>query len=170
MQNSLSFDRSHLTLHPFVKNPNFHFLSHHFQKSNSGSKNENFILKSNHIVWPIKWKGILHRLTIWSQKICQYNSVESSLKMGPISFYFEDYSKSARWMILFWLVPCYHTPTLHKNAEKPTVIWFFTHIFITSTVQRWHTILMFHGNFGIISKKAQLTSIHDLCSLPRTSE
>ena len=54
--------------------------------------------------------------------------------MGPISFHFEDYSKSARWMILFWLVPCYHTPTLHKNAEKPTVIWFFTQIFIKSTV------------------------------------
>ena len=54
--------------------------------------------------------------------------------MGPISFHFKDYSKSARWMILFWLVPCYHTPTLHKNAEKPTVIWFFTQIFIKSTV------------------------------------
>ena len=37
-------------------------------------------------------------------------------------------------MILFWLVTCYHTPTLHNNAEKPTVIWFFTQILIESTV------------------------------------
>ena len=131
MQNSLSFDRSHSIL--LQKIEIFFFLVT-IQKSNGGSKNESFTQKLNHIVWPIKWKGILHRLTIWSQKICQYNSVESSMKMGPIFFYFEDYSKSARWMILFWLFPCYHTPTLHKKAEKPPVILFFTQIFIKSTV------------------------------------
>ena len=101
---------------------------------NGDSKNENFNSLQKYRVRPIKWKGILHRLTIWSQKIGQYNSVESSLKMGLIFFHFEDYSKSARWMISFWLVTCYHTPTLHNNAEKPTVIWFFTQILIESTV------------------------------------
>jgi len=69
----------------------FSFFESPLQKSNGGSKNENFILKLNHIVWPIEWKGILHRLTIWGQKIGQYNSVESSLKMGLIFFHFEDY-------------------------------------------------------------------------------
>ena len=88
-------------------------------------------------VRPIKWKGILHRLTLWSQKLGQYNSVASSLKMGLNFSHFEDYSKSARWMILFRLVTCYHTPTLHKNAEKPTVIWFFTQILIESTVLKY---------------------------------
>ena len=135
MQNSLSFDRSHSILLQKLK---FSFFESPLQKSNGGSKNENFILKLNHIVWPIKWTGILHRLTIWSQKIGQYNSVESLLEMGSICFHFEDYSKSAQWMILFWLVTCYHTPTLHNNAEKPTVIWFFTQILIESTVRdRW---------------------------------
>ena len=117
----------------FCKELKFSFFESPLQKSNGGLKNENFILKLNHIVWPIKWKGILHRLTIWSQKIGQYNSVESSLKMGLIFFHFEDYSKSAQWMISFWLVTCYHTPTLHNNAEKPTVIWFFTQILIESS-------------------------------------
>ena len=101
---------------------------------NGDSKNENFNSLQKYRVRPIKWKGILHRLTIWSQKLGQYNSVESSLKMGLNFFHFEDYSKSARWMILFRLVTCYHTPTLHKNAKKPTVIWFFTQILIDSTV------------------------------------
>ena len=85
---------------------------------------------------PIKWKGILHRLTICSQKIGQYNSVESLLKMGLIFFHFEDYSKSARWMISFWLVTCNHTPTLYKTAEKVTVIRFFTQTSVGSTVRR----------------------------------
>ena len=113
----------------FCKELKFSLFESPLQKSNGGSKNVNFILKSNHIVWPIKWKGILHKLTIWSQKIGQYNSVESSLKMGLIFFHFEDYWKSAQWMILFWPVTYYQTPTLHKNAEKPTVMWFFTQIF-----------------------------------------
>ena len=60
--------------------------------------------------------------------------------MGLNFFHFEDYSKSARWMILFRLVTCYHTPTLHKNAEKPTVIWFFTQILIESTVPCFYFI------------------------------
>ena len=77
---------------------------------------------------PIKWKGILHRITIWNQKMSQYNSIESAMKMGLIFSYFEDYSKSARGMILFLLVTCYTTPLLYKNAEKPTVMWFFTQI------------------------------------------
>ena len=72
----------------FCKELKFSFFGSPLQKRNGGSKNENFILKLNHIVRPIKWKGILHRLTIWSQKIGQYNSVESSLKMGLIFFPF----------------------------------------------------------------------------------
>ena len=44
---------------------------------NNDSKNENFNSLQKYGVQPIKWKGILHRLTIWSQKLGQYNSVES---------------------------------------------------------------------------------------------
>ena len=61
----------------FCKELKFSFFESPLQKSNGGSKNENFISVLNHIVWPIKWKGILHRLTIRGQKIDQYNSVES---------------------------------------------------------------------------------------------
>ena len=101
---------------------------------NGDSKNDNFNSRQKYIVRPIKWKGILHRLTICSQKIGQYNPVESLLKMGLIFFHFEDYSKSARWMISFWLVTCNHTPTLYKTAEKVTVIRFFTQTSVGSTV------------------------------------
>ena len=64
----------------------------------------------------------------------QYNSQEFALKMGPIFFYFEYFSKISREMILFLLVTCSYTPIPHKNAEKPTVIWFFTQNFFKSTV------------------------------------
>ena len=39
-------------------------------------------------------------------------------------------------MILFWLGTCYHTPILHKNAEKPTVMGFCTQILFESTVTK----------------------------------
>ena len=55
-------------------------------------------------------------------KMSKYSSLESALKIGLIFFYFEDYSKSARGMILFLLVTCSYIPILLKNAEKPTVI------------------------------------------------
>ena len=55
-------------------------------------------------------------------KMSKYSSLESALKIGLIFFYFEDYSKSARGVVFFLLVTCSHTPTLLKNAEKPTVI------------------------------------------------
>ena len=83
---------------------------------------------------PIKWKGILHRITIWNQKLNQCNTKESALKMGQIFLYFEDCSKSARWMFLFLLITYSYTPILHKNAEKPTVIWLFTQNSFKSTV------------------------------------
>ena len=85
-------------------------------------------------MWPIKWKEILYRITIWNQKMSQYNSLESALQIGLIFFYFEDYSKSARGMILFLLVTCSYIPILLKNAEKPTVIWLSTENFFKSTV------------------------------------
>ena len=71
---------------------------------------------------PIKRKEILYRITIWNQKMSQYNSLESALQIGLIFFYFEDYSKNARGMILFLLVTRSYIPILLKNAEKPTVI------------------------------------------------
>ena len=83
---------------------------------------------------PIKWKEILQGLTIFYQIMSQYNSVESLLKMSQIFFYIADFSKSARWMFLFLLVICYHTPILHKTAEKPTVIWLFTQNYFKRTV------------------------------------
>ena len=86
-------------------------------------------------MWPIKWKEILYRITIWNQKMSQYNSLESALQIGLIFFYFEDYSKSARGMILFLLVTCSYIPILLKNAEKPTVIWLSTENFFKSTVR-----------------------------------
>ena len=75
---------------------------------------------------PIKWKEILQGLTLWGQKITLHNWVESALKMRLIFCYFENYSKSARGMILFLLVICYCTLILYKSAEKPTVIRLFT--------------------------------------------
>ena len=116
MQKSLSFDRSHL-----CKKLKFSF----FELLLHGSKKENFILKSNHIVWPINEREFCIN-NMESEK----RSIQYSLEMGLIFFYFEDYSKNTRWMILFCLVTCYHTPTLHKNAEKPTVMWFFTRSFL----------------------------------------
>ena len=104
---------------------------------NGDSKNENFDVLQKYGVRPIKWKRILCRLTMWSQKIGQYNSVESSLKMDLIFSHIEDYSKSARRMILFWLGTCYHTPKLYKNSEKPSDMWFFTQILFESTVHRY---------------------------------
>ena len=85
-------------------------------------------------MWPIKWKEILYRITIWNQKMSQYNSLESVLQIGLIFFYFDDYSKSARGMILFLLVTCSYIPIPLKNAEKPTVIWLSTENFFKSTV------------------------------------
>ena len=73
------------------------------------------------------------------KKTGQYNSVEYSLKIRIIFSHFKDYSKSAWWMILFCLVTCYHTPTLHKNAEKPTVMRFFTQILFESTMISIHS-------------------------------
>ena len=87
-----------------------------------------------------KWKGILHRITIWNQKLNQCNTKESALKMGQIFLYFEDCSKSARWMFLFLLITYSYTPILHKNAEKPTVIWLSTQNSFKSTV--WYTPLL----------------------------
>ena len=100
---------------------------------NSDSKNFNSLQKYR--VRPIKRKGILHRLIIWNRKMSQHTSVESALKMGQIFFYFEDYSKSARGMILFSLVSCYCTPLQHKTAEKPTVMWLFAQNCFKSTRQ-----------------------------------
>jgi len=65
----------------------------------------------------------------------QYNSLESALQIGLIFFYFEDYSKSARGMILFLLVTCSYIPILLKNAEKPTVIRPSTENSFKSTVE-----------------------------------
>ena len=44
---------------------------------NGDSKNENLNSLQKYRVRPIKWKGILPRLTIWNQKLSQYNSQES---------------------------------------------------------------------------------------------
>ena len=70
----------------------------------------------------------------------QYNSLESELQIGLIFFYFEDYSKSARGMILFLLVTCSYIPILLKNAEKPTVIWLSTEIFLKA---QWPLLIFF---------------------------
>ena len=64
----------------------------------------------------------------------QYNSLESAYQIGLIFFYFEDYSKSARGMILFLLVTCSCIPILLKNAEKPTIIRLSTENYSKSTV------------------------------------
>ena len=63
----------------FCKEFKFSFFESPLQKSNSGSKYETFISLPNHIVWPIKWKEILLRITIWNQKMSQYISQESVL-------------------------------------------------------------------------------------------
>ena len=81
-----------------------------------------------------QWKGILHRITIWNQNFSQHIPEESALKLGLFFSDFEDYSKSAQGMILFFLVTCSYTPIQLKNTEKPTVIWLFTQNCFKSTV------------------------------------
>ena len=60
------------------------------------------------------------------------------IENGSNIFYFEDYSKRAWGMISFLLVIWSYTPILHKNAEKPTVMWFFTKNCFKSTVTTQH--------------------------------
>ena len=90
------------------------------------TQNKNFNSLQKYRMRPIKWKGILHRLTIWNWKFSQHTPVESALKKGMIFSDFENYSKNARGMILFLLGRSYCTLILYKSAEKPTVIWLFT--------------------------------------------
>ena len=86
------------------------------------------------LVWVTVTKEILQGLTISYQIMSQYKSLESVLKMDLNFFHIADFSKSARWMILFLPVICYYTPILLKTAEKPTVIWFSTQNYFKSTV------------------------------------
>ena len=84
---------------------------------NGDSKNENFNSLQKYRVRPIKWKGILHRLTIWNQKFSQYIPEESALKLDLFFSDFEDYSKSAQGMILFLLVMFLHSNTTQKCGK-----------------------------------------------------
>ena len=102
-------------------------------------------------MWPIKWKEILYRITIWNRKMSQYNSLVSAFKIDLIFFYFEDYSKSARGMILFLLVTYSYIPILLKKAEKPTVIWLSAENFFKSTVQASQK----ESKKGILSKSSE---------------
>ena len=65
-------------------------------------------------------------------------------------------------MIFFWIVTCYYTPTLHKNAKKPTVMWFFTQIFFESTVQQKH-IRKRHEDCSIFKEVAPLIKLPVCC-------
>ena len=125
----------------FCKESKFSFFEPPLHFWNGDQKNENFNFLQKYAVRPIKWKGILQGLTIWNQKMSQYNSVESALKMVLIFFYFQDYSKSARGMISFLLDICFFTPILHKTAEKPTVMWIFTQNCFESTVAGYWNVV-----------------------------
>ena len=118
----------YVTLYGLIQKLGFHILSHRYFFVTVTQKMKILILCKS-------MECDLSNEREFYKKICQYDSVESSLKMGLIFFHFEDYSKSAWWMILFWQVTCCHTPTLHKKVEKPTVMWFFTQILFESTVR-----------------------------------
>ena len=142
----------------FCKELKFLFFWSPFQKCYGGSKNENFDSLQKYIVWPIKWKEILQGLIIRNQNMSQYNSVESALNMALIFFYFQDFSKSARGIILFLLHMCHHTPILHKTAEKPTVMWLFTQNCFKNTVIMTHKIRVLRFLLVIYEQETQRTN------------
>ena len=91
---------------------------------NGDSKNENLNSLQKCQVRPIKWKGILHRLTIWNQKLSKHTPVESALKIGLIFSDFENYSKIPPQKISCLFVLVLYTYEHSKTTEKPTVLSF----------------------------------------------
>ena len=65
-------------------------------------------------------------------------------------------------MILFRLVTCYHTPTLHKNAEKVAVIRFFTQTSVGSTVIEGPKFHIFHIHYSWIFYSEDYQSVLNL--------
>ena len=91
---------------------------------NGDSKNKKLNSLQKYRVRPIKWKGILPRLTIWNQKLSQHTPVQSALIMGLIFSDFEIYSKSAPGKISLSIVLVLHTYKMGKSAKKPRVMSF----------------------------------------------
>ena len=108
----------------FYKEFRFSYFEPPLLFCNGDSKNENFNSLQKYRVRPIKWKGILPRLTKWNQKLSQHTPVESALKMGLIFSDFENYSKSAPGKISLSMVLVLYTYELGKTAKKPTVMSF----------------------------------------------
>ena len=131
-----------VALQTFIKNQNSFFESP-LQKSNGDSKNEKFYSLQKYRVRPIKWKGILPRLTIWNQKFSKHTPVESELKMGLIFFYFENYSKIPPGNISYLIVLVLYTHEHSKTTEKPRVmsfspwIGFQTHVWGRVAPEGW---------------------------------
>ena len=89
---------------------------------NGDSKTENLNSLQKYIVWPIKLKGILPRLTKGNQKLSQHTPVESALKIGLFFSDFENYSKSASGKISLSFVLVLYTCEIGKTAKKPRVV------------------------------------------------
>ena len=104
---------------------------------NGDSKNENSNSLQKYRVRPIKWKGILHRLTIWNQKLSKHTPVESALKMGLIFSDFENYSKSSPGKISLLIVLVFYTYEIGKTAQKPRVMSFLPWIGCQTVVYNW---------------------------------
>ena len=87
---------------------------------NGDSKNENLNSLQKYRVRPIKWKGILPRLTIWNQKLSQHTPVESALKMGLIFLILRITQKALQERFpsrLFLYCTHMKLAKLHKNPE-----------------------------------------------------
>ena len=108
----------------FCKELKFLFFGSPLQKSNGGSKYENFISVLNHILWPIKWKEILHRITIWNKKMSHYNSQESALPQPFLKVKNRFFSKSAPGKISLSIVLVLYTHEIGKTARKSRVMSF----------------------------------------------
>ena len=82
----------------------------------------------NHIVRPIKWKGISSGLIFCHQKMSQNNLknflCKIKLKIANFSFFFPNSAleNTLHLMIFIW---CTHN--LLKTAKKPKVMWFSSH-------------------------------------------
>ena len=67
--------------------------------------------------------------------------------MGLIFYHFEDYSKSARWMILFWLQ---HPNTTQKCRETNCYVIFHSNFFWKYSATTSHSLMSttnsIHGN------------------------
>ena len=120
----------------FCKELKFSFFESPLQKSNGGSKYENLISIKNHIVWPIKWKGISSGPIICYQKMSQNNlknflsKIKQKISNFLLFFQKSHWKSFSTWWVLFDIPMTYS-----KLQRKPRVMWFLSHTNPQTAVQ-----------------------------------